>query len=94
MGEKVNFDGKIKRWLEIILGAILGDSGYFWVLMKKVPKWVVVQKSKYFPEKVNYEDWKHVMLVAIFGAIFRISTDFSFLQKSIFYNEIYFSSKL
>ena len=29
LGQKVNFVGKIKRWLEIILGAILGDSGYF-----------------------------------------------------------------
>ena len=37
MGQKVNFGGKIKRWLEIILGAILGDSGYFWVLKQKMP---------------------------------------------------------
>ena len=31
------------------------------------------------------------MLVAIFSAIYGISIDFSFFQKSIFYNEIYFS---
>ena len=38
LGQKVNFGGKIKRWLEIILGAILDDSGYFWVLMKEGKK--------------------------------------------------------
>ena len=89
--KKVYFWGKIKRWLEIIFGAILGDSGYFWVLKKKVPPASSSAKWKYFSERVNSLERKHVMLAAIFSAISGISADFPFLQKRIFYNEIYFS---
>ena len=82
---------KIKRWLKIVFGAILGDSGYFWVFKKKVPPASSSARWKYFSEMVNSLERKHVMLAAIFSAISDISADFSFKQKWFFHNEIYFS---
>ena len=89
--KKVNFGRKIKRWLKIIFGAILGDSGYFWLLKKKVPPASSSAKWKYFPEWVNSLERKHVKLAAIFSAFSDMSADFSFQEKWIFHNEIYFS---
>ena len=35
--KKVILGGENKRWLKMIFGPILGDSGYFCVLKHKVP---------------------------------------------------------